>query len=141
MDPRGPCGPRMRTTDLDQAFLIKGSSTSLSGSVELQWKCWYYNSNNNNKIHFLFKTKAMNLNRNVETVCFAVQSLYGTVFDVCTHNCLRRQFEDIVFGKKWFRNLPLDLYVCLWLSLLFLGMEIRHERQFRFMPSTYLKLD
>ena len=26
--------------------------------------------------------------------------------------------------------------VCLWLLLLFLGMEVRHERQFRFMPST-----
>ena len=36
-------------------------------------------------------------------------------------------------------NLPLDLFVlffCLWLPLLFLGMEVRHERQFRFMPST-----
>ena len=28
------------------------------------------------------------------------------------------------------------LFVCLWLPLLFLGMEVRHERQFRFMPST-----
>ena len=34
-----------------------------------------------------------------------------------------------------------DLFVCcLWLPFLFLGMEIRHERQFRFMPSTQLKL-
>ena len=30
-----------------------------------------------------------------------------------------------------------SLFVCLWLPFLFLGMEVRHERQFRFMPSTY----
>ena len=29
-----------------------------------------------------------------------------------------------------------DERYCLWLPLLFLGMEVRHERQFRFMPST-----
>ena len=28
------------------------------------------------------------------------------------------------------------LFVCLWLPFLFLGMEVRHEQQFRFMPST-----
>ena len=30
--------------------------------------------------------------------------------------------------------------VCLWLPLFFLRMEVRHERQFRFMPSILLKL-
>ena len=48
-------------------------------------------------------------------------------------------YRTLVLTTYQFFYLSLSLrplFVCLWLPLLFLGMEVRHEPQLRFMPST-----
>ena len=72
----------------------------------------------------------------------------GTVADVKTPSRarLRRSDEDIAAVRESvaehpdtsIRHLLVCLFVCL--PLLFLGMDVRHERKFGFMPSIQLKL-
>ena len=44
--------------------------------------------------------------------------------------------ERLKYSSHLHRRVEDMHVVCLWLPLLFLGMEVRRERQFRFMPST-----